>query len=86
MITLFLYYNKMGGYMNLYLLSVFIFFLGSVVGWILELVYRRILHGKLVNPGFLVGPYLPIYGFGLTIMTLLGIYLKTLTGKREDGK
>ena len=64
--------------MNLYLLSVFIFFLGSVVGWILELVYRRILHGKLVNPGFLVGPYLPIYGFGLLSLTILHILLTRL--------
>ena len=29
--------------------------------------------GKWVNPGFLIGPYLPIYGFGLCGLT--GIYL-----------
>lgn len=64
--------------MNLYLLSVFIFFIGSVTGWIIELIYRRIYHGKLVNPGFLVGPYLPIYGFGLLSLTILHISLNKL--------
>lgn len=55
--------------MSLFLKLVFIFFIGSTLGWCLELVFRRIVHKKWVNPGFLVGPYLPIYGFGLCIMT-----------------
>lgn len=59
--------------MNLYLMSVFIFFIGSVLGWIIELIFRRIYHGKLVNPGFLTGPYLPIYGFGLLSLTVMHI-------------
>lgn len=59
--------------MNLYLMSVFIFFIGSILGWIIELVFRRICHGKLVNPGFLTGPYLPIYGFGLLSLTVMHI-------------
>ena len=47
--------------MSLFLSFVFIFFIGSVIGWVLELFFRRIVHGKWVNPGFLVGPYLPTY-------------------------
>lgn len=58
--------------MNLFLEFVFIFYGGCTLGWILELIYRRIAHGKWVNPGFLIGPYLPIYGFGL--VTLTSIY------------
>jgi len=58
--------------MNIFFKFVFIFFIGSTLGWVLELFFRRIVHGKWVNPGFLIGPYLPIYGFGLT--TLTGIY------------
>lgn len=65
--------------MNMYLLSVFIFFIGSVIGWFIELIYRRLYHGKLVNPGFLVGPYLPIYGFGLLSLTILHILLTKLS-------
>ena len=59
--------------MNKFLTFIFIFFIGSTAGWVLELFYRRIDHGKWVNPGFLVGPYLPIYGFGLCILLLLAI-------------
>ena len=55
--------------MNKFLTFIFIFFIGSTAGWVLELFYRRIDHGKWLNPGFLVGPYLPIYGFGLCILT-----------------
>ena len=49
--------------------------MGSTLGWILELFFRRIVHGKWVNPGFLVGPYLPIYGLGLVIVTALHVFL-----------
>lgn len=61
--------------MSLFLIFVFIFFIGSSIGWVLELFYRRYENKKWVNPGFLVGPYLPIYGFGLTIMSLLHYFL-----------
>ena len=57
--------------MNLFLYFVFIFFMGSMFGWIIELFFRRIVHGKWVNPGFLIGPYLPIYGFGLCALTFI---------------
>ena len=59
--------------MRIVLSFIFIFYIGSTCGWILELFFRRIVHGKWVNPGFLIGPYLPIYGFGLCGLT--GIYL-----------
>lgn len=40
------------------------------MGWCLELLFRRFISSnnpqrKWINPGFLVGPYLPLYGFGL---------------------
>lgn len=50
---------------------VFLFFTGSIIGYIFELFLRRFIHGKWVNPGFLVGPYLPIYGFGLIALTII---------------
>ena len=61
--------------MSLFLIFVFIFYCGSSIGWIIELFFRRIVHGKWVNPGFLVGPYLPIYGLGLAIMTSIHVLL-----------
>ena len=62
--------------MNLFLQFVFVFFVGCTLGWVLELFFRRIVHGKWVNPGFLVGPYLPIYGFGLVILTVIYLLFK----------
>lgn len=49
----------------------FIFCLFSVVGWILELIYRSIVTNKLVNPGFMSGCVVPLYGFGAVIMTFI---------------
>ena len=58
--------------MNLFLALAFLFFIGSMGGWLLELFYRKIISkGKWINPGFLVGPYLPLYGFGICTFYLL---------------
>ena len=57
--------------MNVFLQFIFIFYAGCTLGWILELFFRRIVHGKWVNPGFLIGPYLPIYGFGLAALSAI---------------
>ncbi len=55
-----------------FLTYAFLFFLGSVGGWVLELFFRKFLSAsnpghKWINPGFCVGPYVPLYGFGLCI-------------------
>jgi len=47
-----------------------IFALCATMGWIIEFVYRSINRKKLVNPGFLTGMALPIYGLGGIIMYL----------------
>lgn len=62
--------------MNIFLQFIFIFYIGCTLGWILELFFRRIVHGKWVNPGFLIGPYLPIYGFGLVALTVIYLLFK----------
>ena len=49
----------------------FLFFIGSMFGWVLELLFRRIVHGKWINPGFLTGPALPLYGTGLCFLYIL---------------
>lgn len=47
----------------------FLFVLGSVCGWVLEVFFRRFFSlKKWINPGFLNGPYLPMYGFGTVIL------------------
>ena len=46
-----------------------LFVSGSLVGWGIELLFRRFVsEKKWMNPGFLVGPYLPIYGFGVVLL------------------
>lgn len=44
-----------------------LFILGGIAGWILEVVYRSIRQKKMINPGFLNGCLLPIYGFGVVL-------------------
>ena len=49
-----------------------LFVIGSLLGWFVELFFRRFVsQKKWMNPGFLTGPYLPIYGFG--VMVLYGV-------------
>lgn len=62
--------------MNWFLSLAFLFFIGSVAGWILELFFRRFFSSanperKWINPGFCTGPYLPLYGCGLCILYLI---------------
>ena len=59
--------------MSMMLTLAFLFFIGSVLGWVLELLFRNLTQhpDKIVNPGFCTGPYLPIYGFGLCALYLL---------------
>ena len=47
---------------------VYCFVMASVLGWIVEVAYRSIKAGRFVNPGFLSGCYLPIYGFGMLLI------------------
>ena len=62
--------------MSLFLTLAFLFFVGSCFGWIVELLFRRFISSnnperKWINPGFCVGPYLPLYGSGLCVLYLM---------------
>ena len=48
-----------------------IFSVFSIVGWILEVIYRSIFMKKFINPGFMSGCVVPIYGFGAVILNLV---------------
>lgn len=45
------------------------FIIYAFFGWCLEVIYQAVELGKFVNRGFLNGPYCPIYGFGMIIVT-----------------
>jgi len=50
-----------------------IFMIGTTLGWIIEIFWRRF-YGKArrwINPGFLNGPWLPLYGFGSIVLFLI---------------
>lgn len=54
----------------------FLFFIGSVIGWGLEVLFRRFIsytnpERKWINPGFCTGPYLPLYGVCLCVLYLI---------------
>ncbi len=62
--------------MNIFLTFAYLFFIGSVLGWVLELFFRRFFSSanperKWINPGFCTGPYLPLYGTGLCVLYAL---------------
>lgn len=48
-----------------------LFFIYSFAGWLMESVSDSIKKKKLVNRGFLIGPYCPIYGTGVVLITIL---------------
>ena len=56
-----------------------LFIIYSFIGWIVELINVFIIEHKIVDRGFLIGPYLPIYGFGaLFIIAFLSKYKSDL--------
>lgn len=58
----------------------FIYFLiYSFIGWLAETIYVSVNTGRLVNRGFLYGPFCPIYGFGALLVVNL---LKSLKKNR----
>ena len=62
--------------MSAFLILAYLFFLGSLLGWGLEVLFRKFFSAsnpehRWINPGFCVGPYVPLYGFGLCILYLL---------------
>lgn len=61
--------------MNMPLTLAFLFFIGSLAGWGLEVVFRNTVHKseRWINPGFCTGPYVPLYGFGLCALFLLAL-------------
>ncbi len=48
-----------------------LFFIYSFAGWIMESINISIRNKKFTNRGFLVGPYCPIYGWGVVLITIL---------------
>lgn len=48
-----------------------LFWFSSILGWIMEEIVCSIGERKIINRGFLIGPYCPIYGVGAVLILLL---------------
>ena len=48
--------------------NMLIFAIFAIVGWIIEVIYRSIINKKFINPGFLTGCVVPLYGVGTVII------------------
>ena len=61
--------------MNIFLVLTFLFLLGSVGGFLLEILIRCVFYRKKekTNLGFLIGPYIPLRGLSLQIIFLISI-------------
>jgi len=68
----------MANFGNTVIMLSFLFMIGCMAGWVIELVFRKFFGAhnpdhKWINPGFLIGPYLPLYGFGLVVLFMLSL-------------
>ncbi len=58
---------------NAFIIFFLLFIMYSFLGWLMEVTLTFIRSKKFVNRGFLIGPYCPIYGYGvLGILFLIG--------------
>lgn len=55
---------------------VLIFFIYSILGWIMEVILKYFQYNRFINRGFLIGPYCPIYGTGAVAVTVISNILK----------
>lgn len=61
---------------NIFQNLIIYYFVCSIIGWILEMVYGYMVFGHFVDRGFLYGPMCPIYGCGAVTMVLIAEFMK----------
>ena len=57
-------------YLNVISKYFILFMLYSFLGWIMETTWVSYCNKKIVDRGFLIGPYCPIYGFGALLIII----------------
>ena len=57
--------------MMLFWKLVLMFFIFSVAGWAMEVTLKYIQYHRFINRGFLIGPYCPVYGWGVVSLTII---------------
>ena len=59
------------------------FLIYAFLGWVVEVSYHAIKNHKIVNRGFLCGPWCPVYGFGMLGVLAATGQIALLQGVRE---
>lgn len=57
--------------LNMICRLVILFFVFAIIGWCMEVLLKFIQYRRFINRGFLIGPYCPIYGWGVVAVTVL---------------
>ena len=57
---------------------ILLFFAYAFLGWCIEVVLKYIQYRRFINRGFLTGPWLPIYGSGAALITVVIDWLAPL--------
>ena len=50
---------------------IILYFVFSCLGWMMEVTLKYIQYHRFINRGCLIGPYCPIYGCGVVLVTVL---------------
>ncbi|TVR87854.1 MAG: hypothetical protein EA428_12615 [Spirochaetaceae bacterium] len=65
--------------MDLFVQLFLFFMVYAFLGWIIESTFRSFKNHRLINSGFLYGPFIPVFGFGGLIIHVLYIPLQPLS-------
>lgn len=65
-------------YLYMFLEYFLTFLVYSIIGWCVEVILTLVREKKFVDRGFLLGPYCPIYGYGMLLIIFL---LRNYTGE-----
>lgn len=57
--------------LNTICMLIVMFFVFSCAGWIMEVILKYFEFHRFINRGFLIGPYCPVYGFGVVTATVV---------------
>lgn len=80
----------MANFYEIFIIIAFLFFTGCLLGWVIEFFFRKFFSSEnpehvWQNPGFLTGPWLPLYGFGAVVLYVLSLAEAWLLGLDKGG-
>ena len=61
--------------MRMFMELFILFFIISILGWCMEVILKYIQFHRFINRGFLIGPYCPVYGYGVLFIVIVIGYM-----------